>query len=434
MSIKVMTAVWDYGPPDSTQRFVLLAIADNARDDGSHTWPSIKELAAKCALSERTVVRAVDALVASGYLLRQRRQNTSNLYQIVLDRLRPNSVSDNLTLPQATPTTASDKMTPPNGVPVSDRLSLTEVTDCHLGGCQDVTHGGDTVSHDPSLIHPSNHQDDPSSAAAPAAAPVAAAADPLTAILDWLGFDDQLTPKERAGLDVSTLLGWAYWAQIKRAERGSRIANPVGWVRSQWRNGRPLRADLLNLARGWMLLSDDGRARLLGRLEWLADYGPDPGTPFEEDFPDIPPRAAAAVFAATGGALGPPALSPAEAIAPVCATDRTPPVEERSAAADRSVPQTGPPDLNGNGRGEAIWPVALDDLQHAMVRATFDQLLRGTTAVEDDRGITVRVRNEAAVEWLQHRLHPVVQRAVDAAAGRPLAVRYVVAEVAEVYP
>ena len=234
MSIKVMTAVWEHGPKNSTQRFVLLALADYASDDGRNTYPAVETLAAKCALSERTVIRALEALIHDGYLVRRRRKDTTNLYQIVIDRLHQ-PVDDKLS------PTVSDNLTPT----VSDKMSPTEVTDCHPGKCQDVTPVGDTLSPDPSLIHHSNRQDEPSTAAPTAADPpplAAAAADPLQPILEWIGFDDTLKDTERRRLDVATLLAWAYTVKLKEAlprARG-RVYNPVGLARSLWRHGQPL--------------------------------------------------------------------------------------------------------------------------------------------------------------------------------------------------
>lgn len=139
MSVKVMSAVWEYGPGDSTRKFVLLALADNASDDGGNAYPSVETLATKCSLSQRTVVRAIESLVKDGYLIRKRRQSTSNMYQIVLSRLIPdNPVSDRLSL------TETD-----NSRPVSDNLTSSNVTESHLRG--------DTVSLDPSINHPINH-------------------------------------------------------------------------------------------------------------------------------------------------------------------------------------------------------------------------------------------------------------------------------------
>lgn len=165
MSVKVMTAVWEHGPKDSTQRFVLLALADHASDDGGNAYPSIETIATKCAMSERTVVRAINALIADGYLIRQRRQSTSNLYQIVLSML----VSDNLSLSNVT-----------ECHPVSDTVSLSNVTDCHLRG--------DTVSPKPSSNHPINHQGEPSGARTklhPATARVMAASPPLPPVVHF---------------------------------------------------------------------------------------------------------------------------------------------------------------------------------------------------------------------------------------------------------
>lgn len=34
MSIKIMSSIWESGPSDMGERFVLLAIADHANDDG----------------------------------------------------------------------------------------------------------------------------------------------------------------------------------------------------------------------------------------------------------------------------------------------------------------------------------------------------------------------------------------------------------------
>ena len=146
MSVKLMTAVWENGPANSSQRFVLLAIADHAGDDGRNAYPSIETLARKTALSERTVMRAIDGLIASGYLLRTRRRDVSNMYQVVLERLQPAApVSDKLSL------TVGDNLSLSEVTlchPVSDNLSPCNVTPCHPVG--------DTVSPDPSFNHPIN--------------------------------------------------------------------------------------------------------------------------------------------------------------------------------------------------------------------------------------------------------------------------------------
>ena len=95
MSVKVMSLVWDHGPESSTDRFVLLALADYA-DDNGECWPAIATLARKCQISERTVIRAINRLRSDGYLVRSKRQSTSNYYTIVSDKMTP-SVSDKMT-------------------------------------------------------------------------------------------------------------------------------------------------------------------------------------------------------------------------------------------------------------------------------------------------------------------------------------------------
>ncbi len=67
MSIKVMVKVWESDLP-SSEKFVLLALADHARDDGSRVYPSIATVARKTGFSERTVQRCMRTLQAMGIL------------------------------------------------------------------------------------------------------------------------------------------------------------------------------------------------------------------------------------------------------------------------------------------------------------------------------------------------------------------------------
>ncbi|MDG6104008.1 helix-turn-helix domain-containing protein [Dactylosporangium aurantiacum] len=68
MSIRVMTWVWDSSPVGGNDRLVLLAIADNAADDGTNAWPSLHTLARKTLLDVRTVRRIVRRLEEGGHL------------------------------------------------------------------------------------------------------------------------------------------------------------------------------------------------------------------------------------------------------------------------------------------------------------------------------------------------------------------------------
>jgi len=65
-----------------------------------------------------------------------------------------------------------------------------------------------------------------------------------------------------------------------------------------------------------------------------------------------------------------------------------------------------------------LWAQCLGELQLQMTRATFDTWLRGSKVVDADEGcLTIAVRHDYAVDWLQNRLLPVVQGTLDRRAG-----------------
>jgi DNA-binding transcriptional ArsR family regulator len=60
-----------------------------------------------------------------------------------------------------------------------------------------------------------------------------------------------------------------------------------------------------------------------------------------------------------------------------------------------------------------LWAYCLNELQLQMTRATFDTWLRGSQVVQAGEGyLTIAVRHAYAVDWLQNRLMPVIQRTV----------------------
>lgn len=67
MSIKIMSRVWESGPEKQADRFVLLAIADYANDEGE-CWPSIAGICRKTCMSERGVQTIIRRLEAEGWL------------------------------------------------------------------------------------------------------------------------------------------------------------------------------------------------------------------------------------------------------------------------------------------------------------------------------------------------------------------------------
>lgn len=88
MSIKVMTWVWEFSLTGGTERLTLLAIADNAADDGSNAWPSLATLARKTRLDERSVRRILRRLEEGGHIKVELNAGPSgtNRYTVLMHR------------------------------------------------------------------------------------------------------------------------------------------------------------------------------------------------------------------------------------------------------------------------------------------------------------------------------------------------------------
>ena len=80
MSIAIMTQCWPI-QIRQTLKLLLLALADNADDDGV-CWPSIDTIAAKCSTDRRTIFRQLLELESSGHITRETRRGHSNVYHI----------------------------------------------------------------------------------------------------------------------------------------------------------------------------------------------------------------------------------------------------------------------------------------------------------------------------------------------------------------
>jgi hypothetical protein len=82
-----MSWVWQHSTAEGIERLVLLAIADQAGDDGAQAWPSVQRLASKTRVSVRTVQRAIRALEARGELAVQVNAGMrgANLYTVLID-------------------------------------------------------------------------------------------------------------------------------------------------------------------------------------------------------------------------------------------------------------------------------------------------------------------------------------------------------------
>lgn len=84
MSIKLMIRVWWRPDVRTMEKFVALALADIAHNDGS-CYPSVERLAKMCSCTVRTVQIALRDLEKKGLLKRRRRKDRTDHYQLVLE-------------------------------------------------------------------------------------------------------------------------------------------------------------------------------------------------------------------------------------------------------------------------------------------------------------------------------------------------------------
>ena len=104
-----MTAVWDREDLSSTQKLVLLSLADWANDEGL-CWPSIERLAIKTSMAGRSVQRIIRDLESMGFVKRDEVLGKGNRYwiHIPLTQCHPcPSVTPPLTESHPTPDTVS---------------------------------------------------------------------------------------------------------------------------------------------------------------------------------------------------------------------------------------------------------------------------------------------------------------------------------------
>jgi hypothetical protein len=74
--------------PDSTAKFVLLALADHASDEGEGAYPGVKRICKKTSMSSQTVCNALNALRHNGYTtyVGKSKSDTNN-YTINIEKL-----------------------------------------------------------------------------------------------------------------------------------------------------------------------------------------------------------------------------------------------------------------------------------------------------------------------------------------------------------
>ncbi len=85
MSIAAMNWVWEHSPHKGSALLLLLAIADNARDEDWAAWPGVATLRRKTRLSERNVQYILRTLEASGAITIDHAASPygTNIYRVV---------------------------------------------------------------------------------------------------------------------------------------------------------------------------------------------------------------------------------------------------------------------------------------------------------------------------------------------------------------
>src|SRR5260221_12120815 len=89
MSIRLMSQVWeDTRIGSKAELLVLLTLADHARDDGLG-WPSMRSIAGKARIEERSAQRIIRRLIQKGIVELVSKggcidgQNTPNRYRVI---------------------------------------------------------------------------------------------------------------------------------------------------------------------------------------------------------------------------------------------------------------------------------------------------------------------------------------------------------------
>ena len=83
MSVRIMSAVFENQELTSTEKLIMLALADHANDEGKSIYPSQDTLARKTSLARPTINKHIQALVDKGYLRKIRyMEERSNVLEL----------------------------------------------------------------------------------------------------------------------------------------------------------------------------------------------------------------------------------------------------------------------------------------------------------------------------------------------------------------
>jgi biotin operon repressor len=148
MSIVLMNRVWQGNTTEGTERLVLLALADQANDEG-FCWPSQSTIATKCNLSRAAVNRHIRNLIEKGEVEISKASPAKYNHKSLTYIVHPLPANPNAPPKKRTP----KKFLPPSA-PVN--ISLQESTCKHIftGTCKDMLTGTCKDMFTESMIEP----------------------------------------------------------------------------------------------------------------------------------------------------------------------------------------------------------------------------------------------------------------------------------------
>ena len=86
MSFKVSALAWMVPVEKSTERLVLLALADRADDEGKNCYPSVETICNMTQMNRKTVFAVISRLAERGVLsVRKREVHNSNEYLLHIE-------------------------------------------------------------------------------------------------------------------------------------------------------------------------------------------------------------------------------------------------------------------------------------------------------------------------------------------------------------
>ena len=88
MSIRLTSQIWDSGRYEQTALLVLLALADQANDDGV-CWPAVSTIAARARCSARYVRTLLGEFEKDGWISIEHREGKPSMYRLTIPTPEP---------------------------------------------------------------------------------------------------------------------------------------------------------------------------------------------------------------------------------------------------------------------------------------------------------------------------------------------------------